>query len=108
MCRPSIVRLACVGAFAGYATVFTSQLQAQPAPTAPPQAAPAPSPNWQQLPRMQLDRQFAGPLQDTIVQRWRDPTDGTICYIYFADHGAAFGADGVGLRPVRLEHHRQH
>ena len=31
---------------------------------------------------MLLERQFAGPLQDTIVQRWRDPVDGTICYIY--------------------------
>jgi len=31
---------------------------------------------------MELDRQFAGPLQDTIIQRWRDPADGTICYIY--------------------------
>jgi hypothetical protein len=37
---------------------------------------------WAQLPRMQLERQFAGPLQDTIVQRWRDPVDGTVCYIY--------------------------
>ncbi len=37
---------------------------------------------WDQLPRMQLERQFAGPLQDTIIQRWRDPADGTICYIY--------------------------
>ncbi len=34
------------------------------------------------MPRMQLERQFAGPLQDTIVQRWRDPVDGTVCYIY--------------------------
>jgi hypothetical protein len=31
---------------------------------------------------MQLERQFAGPLRDTIVQRWRDPVDGTVCYIY--------------------------
>jgi hypothetical protein len=37
---------------------------------------------WAQLPRMQLERQFAGPLQDTIVQRWRDPVDGSVCYIY--------------------------
>jgi hypothetical protein len=37
---------------------------------------------WAQLPHMQLERQFAGPLQDTIVQRWRDPVDGTVCYIY--------------------------
>lgn len=31
---------------------------------------------------MELERQFAGPLQDTVVQRWRDPVDGTVCYIY--------------------------
>lgn len=37
---------------------------------------------WDTLPRMQLERQFAGPLRDTVVQRWRDPADGTICYIY--------------------------
>jgi hypothetical protein len=37
---------------------------------------------WAKLPRMQLERQFAGPLQDTISQRWRDPVDGTVCYIY--------------------------
>jgi hypothetical protein len=48
-------------------------------PTQPPQQE---SSDWSKLPRMQLERQFAGPLQDTIVQRWRDPADGTICYIY--------------------------
>jgi hypothetical protein len=37
---------------------------------------------WAKLPRMQLERQFAGPLQDTVIQRWRDPVDGTICTIY--------------------------
>jgi hypothetical protein len=46
-----------------------------------PQQAPGPT-AWAQLPRMQLERQFAGPLQDTIIQRWRDPADGTVCYIY--------------------------
>jgi hypothetical protein len=46
---------------------------------APPQQ---PTSTWAQLPRMQLERQFAGPLQDTIIQRWRDPVDGMICYIY--------------------------
>jgi hypothetical protein len=40
------------------------------------------SPQWAKMPRMQLQRQFAGPLQDTVIQRWRDPADGTICYIY--------------------------
>ena len=37
---------------------------------------------WSKMPRMQLERQFAGPLRDTVIQRWRDPNDGTICYIY--------------------------
>ena len=61
---------------------------------------------WDQLPRMQLERQFAGPLQDTIIQRWRDPVDGTICYIYLpitAPHSpptaagyVQYGANGIG------------
>ena len=53
---------------------FAEQQQVQPPPQQPTE--------WSRLPRMQLERQFAGPLQDTIVQRWRDPVDGTICYIY--------------------------
>lgn len=31
---------------------------------------------------MELQGQYAGPLRDTIIQRWRDPRDGTVCYIY--------------------------
>jgi hypothetical protein len=72
--------------------------------------APVPAPpaqsEWSKLPRMQLERQFAGPLQDTIVQRWRDPVDGMICYIYLpitAAHTAPtangyvqYGANGIG------------
>jgi hypothetical protein len=55
---------------------------------------------------MQLERQFAGPLQDTIIQRWRDPADGTICYIYLpitAQHSppaqsgyVQYGANTIG------------
>lgn len=37
---------------------------------------------WQKLPHMELQGQYAGPLYDTIVQRWRDPDNGTLCYIY--------------------------
>jgi hypothetical protein len=40
------------------------------------------SAEWSKLPRMQLERQFAGPLQDTVIQRLRDPVDGTVCYLY--------------------------
>ena len=35
-----------------------------------------------QFPKMELQGQFAGPLKGTMIQRWRDPVDGTICYIY--------------------------
>ena len=61
---------------------------------------------WGKLPRMQLERQFAGPLQDTIIQRWRDSVDGTICYVYLpivATHSAPtasgyvqYGASTIG------------
>jgi hypothetical protein len=47
-----------------------------------PFAASAQQVEWSKMPRMQLERQFAGPLQDTIIQRWRDPVDGTVCYVY--------------------------
>jgi hypothetical protein len=52
----------------------------QPQPTQQPQPV-QPQSTWDTMPRMQLERQFAGPLRDTVVQRWRD-TDGTVCYIY--------------------------
>jgi hypothetical protein len=69
-------------------------------------AAQQQTPTWTQIPRMHLERQFAGPLQDTIIQRWRDPIDGTICYIYLpitAQHSppaqsgyVQYGANTIG------------
>jgi len=35
-----------------------------------------------QVPHMRLEGQYPGPLQDTTIERWRDPVDGTVCYIY--------------------------
>jgi hypothetical protein len=49
---------------------------------AAPQATAAQQADWHGLPRMELETTFAGPLRDTIVQRLRDPNDGTVCYIY--------------------------
>jgi len=74
---------------------------------APPQGAPqAQAPIWDSLPRMQLERQYAGPLRDTVIQRWRDPTDGTLCYVYLpitAQHSpptpsgfVQYGANTIG------------
>jgi hypothetical protein len=60
----------------------------QPSPA---QAAPPPQPpsvqyqesgDWAKLPKMVLERQFAGPLQDTVIQRLRDTADGAVCYLY--------------------------
>ena len=48
----------------------------------PAMAAPnVPHPDMK-LPRMALEGQYNGPLQDTLIQRWRDPVDGTVCYVY--------------------------
>ncbi len=82
---------------AGSGGAFAQQHQPQPQPQGN---------QWARMPHMQLERQFAGPLQDTIVQRWRDPADGTVCYIYLpitAPHSAAtpngyveYGANTIG------------
>ena len=63
------------------ATLSTAAL-AQQAPAAPPQQQFQQSAEWGKLPKMILERQFAGPLQDTVIQRLRDPVDGTVCYLY--------------------------
>jgi hypothetical protein len=64
-----------------------------PVPAAAQQERPI---EWEKLPRMQLERQFAGPLQDTVIQRWRDPVDGTICYIYLPIRVAHSAPDSSG------------
>ena len=81
----------------------------QPAPTpppAPPQQHFQSSLEWAKLPKMTLERQFAGPLQDTVIQRLRDPIDGTVCYVYLpisvahtpptASGFVQYGPNGVG------------
>ncbi len=45
-------------------------------------AAPQPAPKKPVFPHMELQAQYAGPFADTLIQRWRDPIDGRICYIY--------------------------
>lgn len=40
------------------------------------------TPRWDSLPLMQLEAFYRGPLTDTVIQRWRDPVDGSVCYIY--------------------------
>jgi hypothetical protein len=77
MLRQPYATLAIALAVAWANSAIAQQQPASPVPEQFQQSA-----EWSKLPRMQLERQFAGPLQDTVVQRWRDPVDGTICYLY--------------------------
>jgi hypothetical protein len=86
--RPSTLRQQSAALATAFAVAWPHAVvaQQQPAPSTP---APVPaqqqfqqSAEWSKLPRMQLERQFAGPLQDTVIQRLRDPVDGTVCYLY--------------------------
>src|SRR4051812_10491068 len=61
--------------FAGTVLVMAAGLL--PAPAAFAQAV-----TWDTIPTMQLEGLYRGPLRDTVVQRWRDPVDGTVCYLY--------------------------
>lgn len=96
-----------------FAATAPAAAQQAPAPAQPQQAPPAQqqqqfqqSQEWSKLPKMQLERQFSGPLQDTVVQRLRDPVDGTVCYLYLPISVAhspttptgfvQYGSNGVG------------
>jgi hypothetical protein len=46
---------------------------------------------WEQMQRMTLEAEFAGPLKDTTIQRWYDPSTDAVCYTYLpftAQHSA--------------------
>lgn len=100
------------------ALVTAAWLFPLPSPAQQPQPAPPPAPpqqpvqqfqasqEWGKLPKMVLERQFAGPLQDTVIQRLRDPVDGTVCYVYLpisvahtpptATGFVQYGPNGIG------------
>ncbi|QWG15275.1 hypothetical protein KMZ29_11810 [Bradyrhizobium sediminis] len=70
----------------GLAQARPAQQPAERAPAHPAPQAPVPPPQvsdaWQKMPKMKLEAVYGGPLRDTIVQRWRDPLDGIVCYLY--------------------------
>ena len=54
---------------------------------------------------MLLEKIYRGPLKDTVIQRWRDPVDGSVCYVYLPisvplipnpQGYVQYGAAGVG------------
>jgi hypothetical protein len=103
----SVSRVRATAALAVFLTSPALAQQQRPA-AAPPQPQPqAQKPvTWEALPRMQLEQLFGGPLKDTVVQRWRDPQTGMVCYIYLpftVQHTAPtvtgavqYGANGIG------------
>ncbi len=108
MNKQRLLALVCGAVVASFAaTAF-----AQPAPKAPatpvqqpPQQMAPPEPQWDSFPTMLLEKIYRGPLKDTVIQRWRDPVDGTVCYIYLpisvpllpgAQGYAQYGGSGIG------------
>jgi hypothetical protein len=81
MALRNILRCAGLAAAVIVACSAEAVAQQQPAQPLPPQQFQQ-SAEWGKLPKMELERQFAGPLQDTVIQRLRDPVDGTVCYLY--------------------------
>lgn len=76
-----MAKAARIGAVAVLAALARPPAAVAEQPALPPVAS-RPSGEWAALPKMVLERQFAGPLQDTVIQRLRDPVDGTVCYLY--------------------------
>ncbi len=48
----------------------------------PAQAQQPAAQGWESFPTMILEQIYRGPLRDTVIQRWRDPVNSTICYLY--------------------------
>jgi len=92
----------------GYWTVHLEEAINAGAQANPVQGArtAAPVPSAKNLQPMQLAAQYAGPLKDTVVQRWQDPDEGTLCYLYLpiiVQHSpptpagyVQYGANGIG------------
>ncbi len=60
-----------------------AQPNAAPAPARPATEPPRQGqPEWGSFPLMLLEKVYRGPLRDTIIQRWRDPIDGSVCFLY--------------------------
>jgi hypothetical protein len=85
----------------------------QPQPQSQPQPQPQPQPQsqqpvttWEGMRHMQLEAEYAGPLKDTTIQRWRDPALNVACYLYLpftAQHSTPtatgyvqYGANNIG------------
>ena len=69
---------------------------------ATPASAQTPAPA---IPTMKLEARFQGPFPDTMIQRWRDPQTGVLCYLFLPirveqipipSGGIAYGPNTLG------------
>ena len=64
---------------------------------------------------MLLERVYRGPLKDTVIERFRDPIDGSVCYVYTpisvpnaqsSGGYAQYGANSIGniscIKPAEI------
>ena len=51
-------------------------------PQQPAQREPQEPVTWDRMPRLQLEANYAGPMKDTTILRWRDPGLNVVCYLY--------------------------
>lgn len=97
----------CAFAVVGAVSAGSAMAQADNRPGSAPAQTPAPTNSppdsnaqgasaWMNLPTMTVERVFRGPLRDTVVQRLRDPVDGSVCFIYLP-MSAAIAAQGQHL-----------
>lgn len=94
---------ACAGLLGALFLTGNAAAQQAQQPVAPQQQQ---GPRWDSLPLMKLEAFYRGPLMDTVIQRWRDPVDGSICYLYMpisAEHAQTpnspyvqYGANQIG------------
>lgn len=101
-CVGALVVLAALGSGL-YAYLHKDAFAAHEASVAAPQTTEG---DPTQVGHMILKAQFAGPLKDTVVQRWEDPATGNTCYIYLpvvVQHSpptptgfVQYGANGIG------------
>jgi hypothetical protein len=101
MNRSFVAALVAGGVLAGAPSARAQPPRPEPAPP-----APKPAEEWGSFPTMLLEKIYRGPLRDTIIQRWRDPIDGSVCYVYLpisapllppaADGYVQYGASQIG------------
>ncbi len=80
--RRTAAFLAIVALAGGLAVGPAMALDASPVNSAPKSMNSAEPSGWLSAPHMIFEREFAGPVSDTIIRRWRDPDNGAQCYIY--------------------------